>query len=70
MIAGAGSNSTAEAISLSQHAARVGADAVMLVTPYYNKPSQEGLFRHYMAVADAVDLPLIIYKFQAVAWLT
>ncbi|MEJ0047295.1 MAG: 4-hydroxy-tetrahydrodipicolinate synthase [Rhodospirillales bacterium] len=62
VIAGAGSNSTAEAISLAQHAALVGADAVMLVTPYYNKPSQEGLFRHYMAVADTVDLPLIIYN--------
>ena len=62
VIAGAGSNSTAEAISLSQHAARVGADVVMLVTPYYNKPSQEGLYRHYMAVADAVDLKLIIYN--------
>jgi 4-hydroxy-tetrahydrodipicolinate synthase len=62
VIAGAGSNSTAEAISLSQHAARVGADAVMLVTPYYNKPSQEGLFRHYMAVVEAVALPLIIYN--------
>jgi 4-hydroxy-tetrahydrodipicolinate synthase len=62
VIAGAGSNSTAEAIGLAQHAAHVGADAVMLVTPYYNKPSQEGLYRHYMAVADAVDLKLIIYN--------
>jgi len=62
VIAGAGSNSTDEAISLARHAARVGADAVMLVTPYYNKPSQEGLYRHYMAVADAVDLKLIIYN--------
>ena len=62
VIAGAGSNSTAEAISLAQHAAQVGADAVMVVTPYYNKPSQEGLFRHYTAIADATDLPLIIYN--------
>jgi 4-hydroxy-tetrahydrodipicolinate synthase len=62
VIAGAGSNSTAEAIGLAQHAAHVGADAVMVVTPYYNKPSQEGLYRHYMAVAEAVPLPLIIYN--------
>ena len=62
VIAGAGSNSTAEAISLAQYAKQVGADAVMVVTPYYNKPSQEGLFRHYTAVADATDLPLIIYN--------
>jgi 4-hydroxy-tetrahydrodipicolinate synthase len=62
VIAGAGSNSTAEAIDLARHAAQVGADAVMVVTPYYNKPSQEGLFRHYTAVADATDLPLIIYN--------
>jgi 4-hydroxy-tetrahydrodipicolinate synthase len=62
VIAGAGSNSTAEAISLAQFAKQAGADAVMVVTPYYNKPSQEGLFRHYTAVADATDLPLIIYN--------
>jgi 4-hydroxy-tetrahydrodipicolinate synthase len=62
VIAGAGSNSTAEAIGLARHAARVGADAVMVVTPYYNKPSQEGLVRHYEAVADAAGLPLIIYN--------
>jgi 4-hydroxy-tetrahydrodipicolinate synthase len=62
VIAGAGSNSTAEAISLAQHARQVGADAVMVVTPYYNKPSQEGLYRHYAAVADAAGLPLIIYN--------
>jgi 4-hydroxy-tetrahydrodipicolinate synthase len=62
VIAGAGSNSTAEAIDLARHARQVGADAVMVVTPYYNKPSQEGLFRHYTAVADAADLPLIIYN--------
>jgi len=62
VIAGAGSNSTAEAIELARHAKTVGADAVMVVTPYYNKPSQEGLFRHYTAVADAAGLPLIIYN--------
>ena len=62
VIAGAGSNSTAEAVGLAQYAQSVGADAVMVVTPYYNKPSQEGLYRHYMAVADAADLPLIIYN--------
>ena len=62
VIAGAGSNSTAEAVALARHAHKVGADAVMVVTPYYNKPSQEGLYRHYTAVADAADLPLIIYN--------
>jgi 4-hydroxy-tetrahydrodipicolinate synthase len=62
VIAGAGSNSTAEAIGLARHARQVGADAVMVVTPYYNKPSQEGLFRHFTAVADAAELPLIIYN--------
>jgi len=62
VIAGAGSNSTAEAVSLVKHAKRLGADAVMAVTPYYNKPSQEGLFLHFSALADAADLPLIIYN--------
>ncbi len=62
VIAGAGSNSTAEAVSLAQHARRIGADAVMAVTPYYNKPSQEGLFLHYTAIANAADLPVIIYN--------
>ncbi len=62
VIAGAGSNSTAEAVSLARHARAAGADAIMAVTPYYNKPSQEGLFLHYMAIADAADLPLIIYN--------
>jgi 4-hydroxy-tetrahydrodipicolinate synthase len=62
VIAGAGSNSTAEAITLARHAASVGADAVMVVTPYYNKPSQQGLYLHYTAIADATDLPLIIYN--------
>jgi 4-hydroxy-tetrahydrodipicolinate synthase len=62
VIAGAGSNSTAEAISLATHAKHAGADAVLVVTPYYNKPTQEGLFRHYMAIADAVEIPLFIYN--------
>ena len=62
VIAGAGSNSTAEAIGLARHAHQVGANAIMVVTPYYNKPSQEGLYRHYSAIADATLLPLIIYN--------
>ncbi len=62
VMAGAGSNSTAEAISLAQHAKKAGADAVLVVTPYYNKPTQEGLFRHYTAIADAVDIPIFIYN--------
>jgi 4-hydroxy-tetrahydrodipicolinate synthase len=62
VMAGAGSNSTAEAISLAQHAQTAGADAVLVVTPYYNKPTQEGLYRHYKAIADAVTLPIFIYN--------
>ena len=62
VIAGAGSNSTAEAIELARHAKAAGADAALVVTPYYNKPTQEGLFLHYTAIADAVDLPVIIYN--------
>ncbi len=62
VIAGAGSNSTAEAIDLARHAKQAGADATLVVTPYYNKPTQEGLFLHYTAIADAVDLPLLIYN--------
>jgi len=62
VIAGAGSNSTAEAIDLTRHAKQAGADAALVVTPYYNKPTQEGLYRHFMAIADAVDLPVIIYN--------
>lgn len=61
VIAGAGSNATAEAISLAAHAKTAGADAALLVTPYYNKPNQAGLYAHYKAVADAVDIPIIIY---------
>ena len=62
VIAGAGSNSTAEAISLARHAKQVGADAILVVTPYYNKPTQDGLYAHFKAIHDAVDLPLIIYN--------
>jgi len=62
VIAGTGSNSTEEAISLTRHAEAAGADAALLVTPYYNKPTQEGLYAHFEAVHDAVDIPLIIYN--------
>jgi 4-hydroxy-tetrahydrodipicolinate synthase len=62
IIAGAGSNSTAEAIELSQHAEEAGADAVLIVTPYYNKPTQEGLYQHYKAINDAIGIPIIIYN--------
>ncbi len=62
VIAGAGSNSTVEAIELTKFAKSVGADAVLSVTGYYNKPSQEGQYRHFMAVADAVDIPIILYN--------
>jgi 4-hydroxy-tetrahydrodipicolinate synthase len=62
VIAGTGSNSTAEAIELTQHAKKVGADAAMLVVPYYNKPTQEGLFQHFKAVAEAVDIPILLYN--------
>jgi 4-hydroxy-tetrahydrodipicolinate synthase len=62
VIAGTGSNSTNEAIALTQHAKRAGADGALLITPYYNKPTQEGLYRHYKAVAESVDLPLVLYN--------
>jgi 4-hydroxy-tetrahydrodipicolinate synthase len=62
VIAGAGSNCTEEAIRLSRHAKATGANAALLITPYYNKPMQEGLFRHYKAVAEAVDLPIVLYN--------
>jgi 4-hydroxy-tetrahydrodipicolinate synthase len=61
VIAGAGSNSTVEAIALTRHAKECGADAVLSVTGYYNKPSQEGMYRHYAAIADAVDIPIFVY---------
>ena len=62
VIAGAGSNSTDEAIALTRHAKEVGADAVLSVTGYYNKPSQEGQYRHFMAIAEAVDIPILLYN--------
>jgi 4-hydroxy-tetrahydrodipicolinate synthase len=62
VIAGTGANSTTEAISLTQSAKAVGADACLLVTPYYNKPTQEGLYLHYKAIAEAVDIPQILYN--------
>lgn len=62
VMAGTGSNSTAEAIWLSQHAEKAGADALLIVTPYYNKPTQDGLFHHFKAINDAVGIPIIIYN--------
>lgn len=62
VIAGTGSNSTAEAIALSRHAREAGADAVLVVTPYYNRPTQEGLYQHFKAIHDAVEIPIIIYN--------
>lgn len=62
VIAGTGSNSTSEAISLTRHAKECGADGALVVTPYYNKPTQEGLYRHFEAINDAVDIPLLIYN--------
>ena len=65
VIAGAGSNATAEAIDFTRHAKKAGADAVLVVTPYYNKPTQEGLVLHYLAIANAVDIPIVIYNIPA-----
>ncbi len=62
VIAGTGSNSTREALSLTQHAKDAGVDMALMVNPYYNKPTQEGLYRHFMTVADAVDLPICLYN--------
>ena len=62
VIAGTGANSTTEAITLTRLAKEVGADACLIVTPYYNKPTQEGLYLHYLAIADAVDIPQILYN--------
>ena len=62
VIAGTGSNSTEEAIMLTEHARKAGADAALVVTPYYNKPTQEGMYRHFKALNDAVDIPIIIYN--------
>ncbi|KQP08201.1 MAG: 4-hydroxy-tetrahydrodipicolinate synthase [Methylobacterium sp.] len=65
VIAGAGSNSTAEAVERARHAEKAGADAVLVVTPYYNKPSQAGLYAHFKAVNDAVGIPIIVYNIPA-----
>lgn len=62
VIAGTGANATDEAIDITSKAKKLGADAALLVTPYYNKPTQEGLYRHYKAVADAVDIPVVLYN--------
>jgi 4-hydroxy-tetrahydrodipicolinate synthase len=62
VIAGTGSNNTTEAIRLTRHAKSAGADAVLMISPYYNKPTQEGLYQHYKAVAQAVDVPIIMYN--------
>ncbi len=62
VIAGAGSNATAEAVSLAIHAEKAGADAVLVVTPYYNKPTQDGLYLHFSTIAEAIEIPLFIYN--------
>ncbi len=62
VIAGAGSNETRVSIAYAQHAKDLGADAALVVTPYYNKPSQEGIYQHFKAIADAVDIPIIVYN--------
>jgi 4-hydroxy-tetrahydrodipicolinate synthase len=62
VVAGAGSNSTREAVELAQHAEKAGADAVLVVTPYYNKPTQEGLYQHFKAINDAIGIPIIMYN--------
>ena len=62
VVAGAGSNSTREAVDLAQHAEKAGADAVLVVAPYYNKPTQEGLYQHFKAINDAIGIPILIYN--------
>lgn len=62
VIAGAGSNNTAEAINAALHAQKIGADAILSITPYYNKPTQEGLFQHFKAIAEKVDTPIVVYN--------
>ena len=62
VLGGAGSNATSEAIELAQHAEKIGCDAAMCVVPYYNKPSQEGLYRHFAAIAEAISIPLVLYN--------
>jgi 4-hydroxy-tetrahydrodipicolinate synthase len=65
VVAGAGSNSTKEAVDLAQHAEKAGADAVLVVAPYYNKPTQEGLYQHFKAINDAIGIPIIMYNIPA-----
>jgi len=65
VVAGAGSNSTKEAVDLARHAEKAGADAVLVVTPYYNKPTQEGLYQHFKAINDAINIPILIYNIPA-----
>ena len=65
VVAGTGSNSTAEAIGLTKHAERAGADGALVVNPYYNKPTQEGLYQHFRAVAESSSLPIIVYNIQS-----
>lgn len=65
VIAGTGSNSTEEATALTRHAKKVGADGALMVSPYYNKPTQEGLYQHFKAVAEAVDIPIVVYNIQS-----
>jgi 4-hydroxy-tetrahydrodipicolinate synthase len=65
VIAGTGSNSTAEAIALTRHAEQAGARGALVVNPYYNKPTQEGLYRHFRAIADAVSIPIVVYNIQS-----
>ncbi|HED00619.1 MAG TPA: 4-hydroxy-tetrahydrodipicolinate synthase [Proteobacteria bacterium] len=62
IVAGTGSNSTSESILLTKHAQKAGADAALLITPYYNKPTQEGLYQHFRAVAEKVDIPIVLYN--------
>ena len=62
VLAGTGSNATDEALDLTRYAKSIGADGALIVSPYYNKPTQEGLYRHFKAIADAVDLPLVLYN--------
>jgi 4-hydroxy-tetrahydrodipicolinate synthase len=62
VIAGSGSNSTAEAIDYTRHAKKAGADAALIVVPYYNKPTQEGIYAHYKAIVEAVDIPIVLYN--------
>jgi 4-hydroxy-tetrahydrodipicolinate synthase len=64
ILAGTGSNSTSEAVDLTRHAEKAGADGALVVNPYYNKPTQEGLYRHFRAVAESVAIPIVVYNIQ------